>query len=95
MFANRSVRERERGGGAMTNLVTKNQSFFIILNMYIYIMYDKELTRELFASCLGDRGSISVQIIPKTQKLYLIAPCLTHSIIRYESRVSGTIHGNE
>ena len=32
-------------------------------------------------------GSIQGQVIPKTQKWYLIPPCLTLSIIRYGSRV--------
>ena len=35
----------------------------------------------------GNKGSIPCRVIPKTQKLYLIRPCLTHSIIRYHSRV--------
>ena len=35
----------------------------------------------------GDRGSIPGRAIPKTQKLYLIPPCLTLSNIRYVSRV--------
>ena len=34
-----------------------------------------------------DRGSITCRVIPKTQKWYLIPPCLTLSIIRYVSRV--------
>ena len=36
---------------------------------------------------LGDLGSISVWVIPKTQKWYLMPPCLTLSIIRYGSRL--------
>ena len=40
-----------------------------------------------FANGLGDRGSIPGQVIPKTQKWYLISPCLTLGIIRYVSRV--------
>ena len=31
----------------------------------------------------GDRGSIPGRVIPKTQKWYLMPPCLTFSIIRY------------
>ena len=35
----------------------------------------------------GDRGSIPGRVIPKTQKWYLMPPCLTLSIIRHGSRV--------
>ena len=41
----------------------------------------------VFANGPGDLGSIPVRVIPKTLKWYLIPPCLTHSIIRYVSRV--------
>ena len=37
-----------------------------------------------------DLGSIPDQVIPKTKK-YLMPPCLTHSIVRYRSRVRGAI----
>ena len=33
--------------------------------------------------CFGRRGSIPDIVIPKTQKWYLMPPCLTLSIIRY------------
>ena len=33
------------------------------------------------------RGSISGRVIPKTQKWYLMPPCLTINIIRYRSRI--------
>ena len=32
-------------------------------------------------------GSIPGRVVPKTQKMYLMLPCLTLSIIRYASRV--------
>ena len=41
----------------------------------------------VFASGLGDLGSIPGQVIPKTQKWYLMLPCSTLSIIRYGSNV--------
>ena len=41
----------------------------------------------VFANGPGDLGSIPAQVIPKTQKWYLMLPCLTLSIIRYGSRV--------
>ena len=51
---------------------------------------------KVFTNGLGDWGSIPGQVIPKTQKKkkkkkkrYLMLHCLTFSIIRYESRVSG------
>ena len=41
----------------------------------------------VFANGPGDWGSIQGRVIPKTQKWYLIPPCLTFSIIRYGSWV--------
>ena len=41
----------------------------------------------VFANSPGDLDSIRGRLIPKTQKWYLIPPCLTLSIIRYGSRV--------
>ena len=46
----------------------------------------------MFPRGSGEQGSIPNQVISKTQKWYLIPPCLTRSIIRYGSRVSGAIH---
>ena len=42
---------------------------------------------KVFANGLGDQGSIPGQVIPKTQKWYLVKPCLTLRIIRYGPRV--------
>ena len=39
----------------------------------------------------GDWGSILGQMVPKTEKWYLMPPCLILSIIRWESKVSGGI----
>ena len=47
----------------------------------------------VFANGPGDRGSIPDRVIPKTQKWYLIPPCLTLSIIRYGSRVKWVNRG--
>ena len=41
----------------------------------------------MLANGTGDRSSIRDRVIPKTQKFYLMPPCLTLSIIRYVSRV--------
>ena len=41
----------------------------------------------VFGNGPGDQGSISGRVIPKTQKWYLMQPCITLSIIRYGSRV--------
>ena len=49
----------------------------------------------VLANAPGDRGSTPGRVIPKTQKWYLILPCLILSIIRYRSRRSGAIQGNE
>ena len=45
------------------------------------------LMSKRFANGPGDRGSIPGRVIPKTQKYYLITPCLTRNTIRYVSRV--------
>ena len=47
----------------------------------------------VFANGLGDLGSIPGRVIPKTQKWYLMAPCLTLSNIRYGSRVKWSNSG--
>ena len=41
----------------------------------------------VFANGPGDLGSIPGRVMPKTQKWYLMPPCLTLSMIRYGSRV--------
>ena len=48
--------------------------------MYIYTF---GILLRVFANGSGDLGSVSGGIIPKTQKWYLMPPCLTLSIIRY------------
>ena len=48
-----------------------------------------------FTNGAGDRGSITGQMIPKTQKMVLGACFLTFNIIRYGSRVSGEIQEKE
>ena len=51
------------------------------------------LMSRVFTNGQGDRGSIPCRVIPKTQKWYLIHPCLTLSIIRYVSRVKWSTPG--
>ena len=58
-----------------------------IAYIYIYIYRPIDETNTKFASGPGDWRLIPGQVIPKTQKWYLMPPCLTRSIIRYESRV--------
>ena len=55
-----------------------------------------------FASDSGDQASIPSQVQQtqkkkkkKKKKKYLMSLCLTQSIIRYKSRVSGAIQGKE
>ena len=45
------------------------------------------LMSRVFTNGSGDRGSIPGRVISKTQKWYLIPPCLALSIIRLGSRV--------
>ena len=52
-----------------------------LVSTYIGIMV------RVFANGPGNLGSIPVGVIPKTQKWYLMSPCLTLSILRYGSRV--------
>ena len=47
----------------------------------------------VFVNGPGDLGSIPGRVIPKSQKWYLMPPCLTLSIIRYVSRVKGVNPG--
>ena len=54
---------------------------YFIVNRAIGIM------NKVFANGPGDLGSIPSRVILKTQKWYLILPCLILSIIRYGSRV--------
>ena len=53
--------------------------------------YSIDIMIRVFTNDPGDQGSVPDQVIPKTQKMVLDAPCLTLSIIRYKSRVSGAI----
>ena len=55
--------------------------------LYIIYIPDIDLGVIVFANGSGDLGSIPGRVIPKTQKWYLMPPCLTLSIIRYGSRV--------
>ena len=49
----------------------------------------------VFANGPGDLGSLPGRVKPKTQKWYLIPPCLTISIIRYGSRGKWVNPGKE
>ena len=49
----------------------------------------------MFANSPGNQVSVPGRVIQKTQKWYMILPCLTLSIIRYGSKVGGAIHGKE
>ena len=52
--------------------------------MHTYNHRNKEigLMSRVFANSPGDRGSIASRAIPKTQKWYLMPPCLALSTIR-------------
>ena len=49
----------------------------------------------VFAHGPEDRGSIPGRVIQKTQNYYLMPSCLTLSIIRCRSTISGAIQGKE
>ena len=61
--------------------------------VYQYIRLIGLISR-VFASGLGDLGSIPGQVKSKTQKWYLMPTCLTCSIMRYGSRVKWSNPGN-
>ena len=55
----------------------------ILYSMYVYKQdFRPGLISRMFANGLEDRGSILGRVIPKTQKWYVMQPCLTLSIIR-------------
>ena len=66
-----------------------------MINIDIFVYQPIGIVVKVFAIGLGDWGSIPGQVITKTQKWYLMVPCLTFSIIKYRSRVSGGIQGKE
>ena len=49
----------------------REQSCHELTDIYIGLM------SRVFANCLGDQGSILGRVRQKTQKWYLISPCLT------------------
>ena len=55
---------------------------FDIIEKYNNKSKKKKGKSTVFANGLGDQGSIPGQVIPKTQKWYLMLPCLTLNIIR-------------
>ena len=55
--------------------------------LYIEIDGRGYLAGKVFVNGRGDWGSIPGRVILKTQKWYLIPPCVPFSIIRYVSRV--------
>ena len=56
-------------------------------NISIYIIPAHWLSGRVFTNGPVDWGSISGRVIRKTQKWYLIPPCLNLNIIRYISKV--------
>ena len=66
-----------------------NQIWIILFFSIFFIC----LVGRMSAKGLGDRGWILGLAIPKTQKMILIPPCLTFSILRYVSRVKWSNQG--
>ena len=62
---------------------------------YYHCMCDSGIIVTEFTNGPGERGSIPGWVIPKIQKWYLRPPCLTLRIIRYGSKVSEAIPGEE
>ena len=68
----------------------QNKKMIILFCIPFLVSYQTFLKHHLmgmivrvFANGPSDLGSIPVRVIPKTQKWYLIPPCLTLSIISY------------
>ena len=78
--------------GENGKLKKEKKKKYIYIYIYIYIIVQ---VSRLFSNDIGDQDSILDRVILKIQKWYLIPPCLTLSIIRYISRVSRAIQGNE
>ena len=66
----------------------RKRSLRVTLNYsrQLYLVLDIGIMVSMFANGPGDLGSIPGRVIPKTQKWYLMPPCLTLTIIRYRSR---------
>ena len=60
-----------------------------------FFFMKKILPAIVFTNGPEDLGSILGWVIPKTQKWYLMPPCLTLSFIRYGSRVKWSNPGKE
>ena len=67
----------------VSNQVCNTNILYSVTGMIIWV----------FSNGPGDLGSIPGRVIPKTQKCYLMFPCLTLIIIRYVSRVKLTNPG--
>ena len=52
------------------------------------------LVSRMFANGPGDRGSVPGWVIPKTQKWYLMPPCLALTIIMWGTRIKWSNPGN-
>ena len=72
------------------HLVSFHESILVcrwifLFTLYIYIYIERERKRERereFVNGPGDRSSIPDRVLPKTQKWYLMPPCLTLSFLR-------------
>ena len=68
-------------------LIENNKKIKYIKETFLFVLSFLFIGYRVFASSLGDLGSIPGRVIPKTLKWYLMSPCLTISNIRYVSRV--------
>ena len=74
-----------KGFGSKSRVVSLSLSLYIYIYIYIYIM------ASVFANGPEDQGSVSGRVISRTQKWYLMPPCLILRIIKYGSSVSRVI----
>ena len=83
------------------NWSTFYSCWMIWINSLIFLLHiigvvpDIGMMVRAFANGPRDLGSIPGRVIPKTQKRYLMPPCLTFSFIRYWSRIKWSSLGNE
>ena len=74
----------------------EDSNLILIIYTQLYFNYNRAIgiMVRVFTNGLGNQVSIPGWVIPKTQKLYLMPPYLTLSIIRYGSRVKWNNPGN-
>ena len=92
LFSERSI--FSRFGNSIPSVICRFPLFIIsIAHFSMTNCISTALVDKVLGNGSGDWSSIPGRVIPKTQKWYLIPPCLTFSIIKYGSRVKWNNRG--